>query len=187
LDGIIQIGLWGKTTDLTLLSSLSVDEAGSKQGKKAWEASRKNIVVNDTEKFWMFLSSLRINPILVSGVLHIVLDNAGFKLLTNLAFASYVLESNFASKVVHHGKCMPWFVSNVNVRDLESLIDTFARGTYHRDATSAEREDVQCAGQYWADLWRQGKFEFKASPIWMTQHSFGHMPGIDPSLFAELA
>jgi hypothetical protein len=51
----------------------------------------------------MLLSSLRIKPYLVSGVLHIVLDNSGFGLLTNLAFAGYLLESNLASK-----GCPPW-------------------------------------------------------------------------------
>jgi damage-control phosphatase, subfamily III len=135
----------------------------------------------------MLLSSLRIKPTLASGVIHIFLDNAGFELLIDLVFVSYLLESNFAPKVVLHGKCMPWFVSDVNVRDLETLIDTFARGTDHRDANSAEKEDVQYAGQYWADLWRQGKFKFKASPFWTTQHSFGRMPGIYPCLSAKLA
>ncbi|KAF7506965.1 hypothetical protein GJ744_011096 [Endocarpon pusillum] len=83
--------------------------------------------------------------------------------------------------------CMPWFVSDVNARDLEYLIGTFARGTYYPDATTTEREDVRYAGQYWADLRRQGELEFQASSFWTTQHSFGRMPMIDPTLFAELA
>lgn len=116
-----------------------MDEVGSRQGLKAREASRKNIVVNDIEKAWVFLSSLRTKLTAGSGIIHIVLDNAGFELLTDLVFASYLLESKFASKVVLHGKCMPWFVSDVNARDLECLIDTFAGGRYCPDATTTER------------------------------------------------
>ena len=125
-DEIIQIGLWGNASDLTLLSSLSADELGSRQGQRAREASRANIVVNHTGKVWNLLMSIRNRSCPATGIVHIVLDNAGFELLTDLVFASYLLEGKFATGVVLHGKSIPLFVSDVNAKDLESLINIFS-------------------------------------------------------------
>ena len=184
---MVQIALWSNATDLTLLDSLSVNEVQSRQGKKARDASREHIVVDDTDEVWALLSALKNGKCPSTGVVRIVLDNSGFELLADLVVASYLLEKEFADMVVLHGKAMPWFVSDVNARDLEWLVSSFAKGTYYPDAASPDKAVIQKIGTYWRDLLSSKRIEFRSHPFWTTQHSFGRLPKLQPQLFAELA
>ena len=184
-EEMIQISLWGNATDLALLTSLSVEELNSRQGKAVRDSNKKNIVVDDTEQVWSLLSSLR--AIRSSKDIHIVLDNAGFELLTDLIFAGYLIESDYCKKVVLHGKRMPWFVSDVNLEDFKYLIEGFANGTVYDALNPTDEIELQEAGKYWRDLIHSGKLEFRAELFWTTQHPFGRLPLVEPALFEDLA
>ncbi len=184
-EEMIQISLWGNATDLSLLTSLSVEELNSRQGKAVRESNRQNIVVDDTEQVWSLLSRLRSSGF--SSDIHIVLDNAGFELLTDLVLASYLIESGFAKKVVLHGKRMPWFVSDVMPEDLNYLIEGFANGTIYDDIDPADNHELQEAGKYWKGLMHSDRLEFRAELFWTTQHPFGRLPVVEPGLFDDLA
>ncbi len=184
-EEMIQISLWGNATDLSLLTSLSVEELNSRQGKAVRESNRQNIVVDDTEQVWSLLSRLRSSGF--SSDIHIVLDNAGFELLTDLVLASYLIESGFAKKVVLHGKRMPWFVSDVMPEDLNYLIEGFANGTIYEDIDPADNHELQEAGKNWKGLMHSDRLEFRAELFWTTQHPFGRMPVVEPGLFDDLA
>ena len=184
-EEMIQISLWGNATDLALLTSLSVEELNSRQGKAVRDSNKENIVVNDTEQVWGLLSKLR--SLGFSRDIHIVLDNAGFELLTDLVFSGYLIESGYAKKIVLHGKRMPWFVSDVNLEDLKYLIEGFVNGTTYDDIDSADKEELREAGKYWQGLIRSGKMEFRAELFWTTQHPFGRLPIVEPALFEDLA
>jgi hypothetical protein len=68
---MIEISLWGNATDLSLLATLKFEDLERLQGKKAIEAQQKNIVVNDMNKVWKYVESLK------GAQIDIVLDNAG--------------------------------------------------------------------------------------------------------------
>ena len=68
---MIEISLWGNATDLSLLATLKFEDLERLQGKKAIEAQQKNIVVNDMDKVWKYVESLK------GAQIDIVLDNAG--------------------------------------------------------------------------------------------------------------
>jgi damage-control phosphatase, subfamily III len=68
---MIEISLWGNATDLSLLATLKFEDLERLQGKKAIEAQQKNIVVNDMNKVWKYVESLK------DAQIEIVLDNAG--------------------------------------------------------------------------------------------------------------
>lgn len=184
-EEVIQISLWGNATDLSLLTSLSVDELESRQGKAARESSKANVLVDDTELAWILLEQTK--TLKEAGDVHIVLDNAGFELLADLVLAGYLLESQFAAKVVLHGKRMPWFVSDVNPGDFTDLIDGFANGTFYEDIDESDKYELQEAGKYWRSIQKSGKLEFHAEPFWTTQHPYGRMAEVDPELFGKLA
>ena len=184
-EEMIQISLWGNATDLSLLTSLSVEELNSRQGKAVRDSNRENIVVNDTEQVWNLLSRLRLSG--SPRDIHIVLDNAGFELLTDLVFASYLIESGYAKKVVLHGKRMPWFVSDVMLEDLKHLIEGFATGTIYDDIDPVDKEELRKAGEHWQGLIQSGRLEFRAELFWTTQHPFGRLPIVEPALFEDLA
>ena len=184
-EEMIQISLWGNATDLSLLTSISVEELNSRQGKAVRESNKQNILVDDTEQVWSLLSRLRSSG--YPKDIHIVLDNAGFELLTDLVFAGYLISSGYAMKVVLHGKRMPWFVSDVNPEDLNYLIEGFANGTIYDDIDSADKDELREAGKYWKGLIQSDMLEFRAELFWTTQHPFGRLPIVEPGLFEDLA
>lgn len=184
-EEMIQISLWGNATDLSLLTSVSVEELNSRQGKAVRDSNKEHVIVNDTDQVWNLLSRLRSSG--SPRDIHIVLDNAGFELLTDLVFASYLIESGYAKKVVLHGKRMPWFVSDVNLEDLKYLVEGFANGTIYDDIDSADKEQLREAGVYWGGLLHAGRLEYRAELFWTTQHPFGRLPIVDPGLFEDLA
>ena len=184
-EEMIQISLWGNATDLSLLTSLSVEELNSRQGKAVRESNKKNILVDDTEQVWNLLSSLRSSGSSTDS--HIVLDNAGFELLTDLVFAGYLIQSGYAKKVVLHGKRMPWFVSDVMLDDLDYLIQGFINGTIYDDIDPEDQDELHDAGIYWKGLMDHDKLELRTELFWTTQHPFGRLPIVDPGLFEDLA
>ena len=184
-EEMIQISLWGNATDLSLLTSLSVEELNSRQGKAVRESNKANIIVDDTDQVWSLLSRIRSSG--ASKDIHIVLDNAGFELLADLVFASYLIQSGYARKVVLHGKRMPWFVSDVNPEDLNYLIEGFANGTVYDGIDPIDKEELHNAGQEWRALFHSGQLDFRFELFWTTQHPFGRLPIVDPGLFDDLA
>lgn len=184
-EEMIQISLWGNATDLSLLTSLSVEELNSRQGKAVRESNKENILVDDTEQVWSLLSRLQSSG--SPRDIHIVLDNAGFELLTDLVLAGYLIESGYTNKIVLHGKRMPWFVSDVNPEDLKYLIEGFVNGTIYDDIDSADEEELRHVGTYWQSLIHSGRMEFRAELFWTAQHPFGRLPIVEPALFEDLA
>jgi len=57
------------------------------------------------------------------------LDNAGYELFTDLCLADYLLSYKFVNIVRFHGKAIPWFVSDVTLKDFTSTIDYIANKT----------------------------------------------------------
>ena len=185
-EEMVQISLWGNATDLSLLTSLSVEQLESRQGKAVRDESRKNVLVDDTTQVESLLRKLKSNA-RPSTSIHIVLDNAGFELLADLVFAGYLIESGFVKRVILHGKRMPWFVSDVMVGDLADLIGGFADGTTFSDIDDADKQEIMAAGRYWRSLQVAGNLAFFAEPFWTTAHPYGRMAEVDPLLFEQLA
>ena len=184
-EEMVQISLWGNATDLSLLTSLSIEELDSRQGKAARESSKANVLIDDTPQVFSLLSHLKSSH--SSGEIHIVLDNAGFELLADLVFASYLLESGLTMRVTLHGKRMPWFVSDVNPSDLTDLIDGLTSGTLYQELDLADSSELQGAGKHWQSLMATGKLLFSAHPFWTTQHPYGRMATVAPELYTQLA
>lgn len=113
----IEISLWGNATDLSLLATLSIEEIKSSQGVEARKAAEKNILSNDLDQV------LSANPEFKFKRIDIVLDNSGFELYTDLAFALVMIELGAADQVVLHTKDIPWMVSDVNIKDFYILIN----------------------------------------------------------------
>ncbi|CAG8575746.1 10814_t:CDS:2, partial [Scutellospora calospora] len=61
---LVQISLWGNATDLSLLNNLSNDDIKKLQnvGAKRLEELEKNILVNDLEKAWNYISKCHTTP-----------------------------------------------------------------------------------------------------------------------------
>ena len=75
------------------------------------------ILVDDVNKVWDVLESGR------GGTIDIVMDNAGFELISDLCLSEFVVAANLATEVRLRVKCQPWFVSDTMERDIWWLLD----------------------------------------------------------------
>ncbi|CAG8772459.1 9550_t:CDS:2, partial [Dentiscutata erythropus] len=97
---LAQISLWGNSTDLSLLTNLSDEDIKKLQdmGTKKLEELEKNILKNDLEKVWSYISEHRNSRI------DIVLDNAGFELYADLVLSDWLIQSGYAKEIYLHAK-----------------------------------------------------------------------------------
>lgn len=68
--------------------------------------------------------------------LDIVCDNAGYELFVDLCFADFLITKKIASKIRFRVKAIPWFVSDVLVRDFTWTIDKICSTHFKREITS---------------------------------------------------
>lgn len=175
-EEMTQIALWGNATDLSLLVKLSLDEIQSLQGSAAIRQNQRNIVVNDMQKTWRYLQArTRI------GQIDIVLDNSGFEFFTDLVYASYLLRSDLASKIVLHVKDFPWFVSDVTPNDLDSVLSMLASSTVFPDRSGIDPLLLSLKGDF-----AQGTIDIARHSFWTQSASFHHLPSAASDLMAML-
>lgn len=185
MEEMIQISLWGNATDLSLLTTISIEELQSRQGKKARQNLKENVVDDDTDQVWDLLGPLPEKG--GTREIHIVLDNAGFELLADLLLAVYLLSAGYANDIVLHGKAMGWFVSDVNAHDLEDLVEAFMTGNIFKEVQDDDRKALKQFGTELRTLLDNGQLRFEADPFWTSQHPFGRLPEVAPKLYEQLS
>jgi predicted metal-dependent hydrolase len=172
-----EVALWGNATDLSLLSNLSLEQIQGLQGREAIANSQHNIVDNDLEEVWMYLS----NPLRSNRRIDIVLDNAGFEFFTDLIYAAYLLESGLASSIIFHLKNFPWFVSDVAPSDIDSLFSHLNSLAIFPDRTYLKLLIARLN-----DFFESGAMSTRQHSFWTTAYSFHHMDRVAPGLFKSL-
>jgi hypothetical protein len=113
----------------------------------------------------------------------VVLDNAGFELLTDLVCALYLLDSGLASAVRLHVKSMPWFVSDVTPRDVDVLLSAMADPTAF---PGAENPSVRALAGRLRTCYESGIVSVAEHPFWMTGFDFQALPAVAPGLHRDL-
>ncbi|KAK3703638.1 Hairy/enhancer-of-split with YRPW motif protein 2 [Vermiconidia calcicola] len=169
-----QIALWGNATDLSLLSSIGVDELGSLQGRNAIEKNRRNVVDDASEAVWSYLAK----PTRANRRIDIVLDNAGFELLTDLVYGAYLLESGQADYVVFSVKDFPWFVSDATHSDIDSLLEHLDNSVLFPN-----RKYIEPLVRRLRCLFEAGSMTLRSHPFWTEAASFHDFETSSPGLF----
>lgn len=174
----VQTSLWGNKMDLSLWPA-SKDSSGSgsvgevsESGKisygAALDAGSPFILDDYTPDI---VSHLLSTP---PGRIDIVVDNAGYELVSDFLLGYSLLKLGRASEVVFHTKGHPTFVSDATTGDCISTIDFL---TTAADSTSGElfRNTIALAeelGQFVAD----GKFKFESDVYWCQPFAFWDRP-----------
>lgn len=141
-----QSALWGNATDLSLLTSLTHADIQTLQaggiGQEAQKGREKFILsgLGGLEEAWKRIQLVKQQG---GGRIDIVLDNAGFELVTDLMLGQWLLATGHATKVMFHVKAFPWFVSDVTPPDFASTIDLLQRGDFFSPSAESSREDIQ--------------------------------------------
>lgn len=176
-----EIALWGNATDLSLLSSLSLDQIHSLQGKEAIRAGQARIVSNDLPQAWRYLRSGRGEE---GRRVDVVLDNAGFELFTDLVYCLYLLDAGLASAVKLHVKSIPWFVSDVMPHDMDVLLSALANASLFPAA--AARPSVRALTARLGECYKGGLLSIAEHPFWTMGCGFQAMPVVAPELHEHL-
>ncbi|CAG8526584.1 7780_t:CDS:2 [Dentiscutata erythropus] len=131
---LAKISLLGNATDLSMLPNFGAD--GNIQTKQS-EELEKNILANDLEKAWKWLSKYS------NARVDFILDNAGFELYSDLIFSDWLIQSGYVSEVHLHIKLIPWYVSDTTLNDFHWLLKTLKSDDFFSSASEIEKSSLE--------------------------------------------
>ena len=159
--------LWGNKMDLSIWPT---EENSNIPGtfQKILASANDNLLHDDTNTLVQHAKELLAKG---GGNIDIVVDNAGFELIMDLALADFLIASNIASKVTFQLKSHPTFVSDALEKDLRQHVEYYANevdaGTY---------PSVKAAGQRWQAYLSEGKWECHEDSFWVQPPPMWKMP-----------
>ncbi|KAM9355215.1 damage-control phosphatase ARMT1 [Pholidichthys leucotaenia] len=168
---LLQVSLWGNKCDLSI-------SAGQENSQKtspidSLSSLQPFILVDDSSMVWSTLTSAQ-KPV---NRVDIVLDNAGFELVTDLVLADFLVASGLARQINFHGKSIPWFVSDVTAKDFQWTV-RMAMATNHMWTSKR--------GVQWQSYLKAGVWHYHDHQFWTQPHEFCAMAADAPDLYATL-
>jgi hypothetical protein len=155
---VVQLSLWGNQADLCLQV-----EQGNVDGR---------IVVNHTERVWEVVRGLQ------GGVVHIVLDNAGFELFNDLVLVDWLLSSGYAQHVRLHVKPFAWYVSDATQADIAWLVDV---------CMQSPAEELRALAERWKQYLQHDRMLVETHWFWNTAWAYHHIHEQAPDLWTTLS
>lgn len=174
---LLQVSLWGNKCDLSISAGQENSQKSCVLG--ALEGFLPLILVNDMEYVWSVTSSCKIarqNEDSSTRV-DIVLDNAGFELVTDLALADFLLSSKLATEVHFHVKSIPWYVSDTTRQDFNWTV---------KELQAANHIWMSKCGIKWEGNLKTNAWVFHEHLFWSLPHEFCDMAQVAPDLYTEL-
>ncbi|XP_069484411.1 damage-control phosphatase ARMT1 isoform X2 [Ambystoma mexicanum] len=174
---LLQVSLWGNKCDLSI--SAGQDNSQKSCLLNSLQDLKPLILVNDMANVWTLVSSFKKGNTNESSSLRvdIVLDNAGFELVTDLALADFLLSSKMATQIHFHGKSMPWYVSDTTKQDFNWTI---------KQLQAANHMWMSKCGIKWEGNLNNESWVYHDHLFWSLPHEFCDMAQISPDLYAEL-
>ena len=120
----LQLSLWGNKMDLSLWPA-DITAANTDVFSSILEQASSNLLHDDTTA--LYHDAVRELRTSADRPIHmdIIVDNAGFELVTDLALAQYLIESKMADTVTFQMKSHPTFVSDALTKDLMETIEHY--------------------------------------------------------------
>ncbi|XP_060907968.1 damage-control phosphatase ARMT1 [Labrus mixtus] len=175
---LLQVSLWGNKCDLSI--SAGQDNSQKTSPIDSLDSLQPLILVDDSNMVWSTLTSMQ-RPgqpeKITAGRVDIVLDNAGFELVTDLILADFLVSSGLVREVHFHGKSFPWFVSDVTAYDFQWTI---------RQTMAANHRWMSKSGVQWQRYVKEGVWSYHDHPFWTLPHEFCDMATDAPDLYATL-
>ncbi|XP_054759695.2 damage-control phosphatase ARMT1-like [Lytechinus pictus] len=175
---ILQISLWGNKCDLSISAGIENSQKISPVAQLAY--LQPYILADNIHQVWQTLCGAKASQVSPDKKvrLDVVLDNAGFELLTDLVLVDYLLQVRLIDEAHFHLKAMPWFVSDVVRFDWDW---TLQRLQENKDAA------VSSLGQRFQDRLRSGVCILHDHLFWTTCYDFCDMKVVAPELYQELS
>uniref|UniRef100_A0A061RG63 Sugar phosphate phosphatase n=1 Tax=Tetraselmis sp. GSL018 TaxID=582737 RepID=A0A061RG63_9CHLO len=158
--------LWGNRMDLSIWPAGSAENA-QERFQEILAASEAQLLADDTPRVLEVLRGAREAG---GSRMDIIVDNAGFELVTDLCLADYLLQSGAASEVVFQLKAHPTFVSDAMAKDLmETLryLSELSEGHFPESIRAASR---------WLGYVERGEWLLREDLFWVQPSAMWEMP-----------
>ncbi len=174
---ILLTSLWGNRMDLSIWPAEATRDAESSARAKdaiseVLKSSTKMLLADDSDAVWAAIEASD------GKQMDLVVDNAGFELITDLCLADFLVTRGLAEQVVIHLKTHPVFVSDAMTKDVRSHVEALA-GAANVDAT------MRRLARRWPALLASGKWELREHPFWVLPLAFWEMPADLAAHFAR--
>ncbi len=157
LVALLKANLWGNRADLSLWP------AGETKTAPAAEAeSDARLLVDDSRRAARYLLRSAAPP-----RVDVLVDNAGFELVSDLALADFLLSTGIAAAVHFHLKPQPTFVSDALAKDVRQTVAFLAR---------LPHADARDAGQRLQAHLSAGRLRLREHPFWVSPLPGWEMP-----------
>jgi len=160
------IALWGNKMDLSLWPA-DAAQAGVDVFTGILEKAHENLLHDDSDALADYCDQLRENG---GGNVDIIVDNAGFELVTDLALAQHLVESGIASTVTFQLKSHPTFVSDAMEKDLLETVE------HYEKLDSEKFPNSHGAGKVWRKFLNEGKWVCTENNFWVQPFPMWKMP-----------
>ncbi|XP_034018467.1 damage-control phosphatase ARMT1 [Thalassophryne amazonica] len=171
---LLQVCLWGNQCDLSISAGKDVSQKSN--CLDSLSSLQPFILVDDSNMIWSILTSPQTCGKIAVRV-DIVLDNAGFELVTDLVLGDFLISSGLAREIHFYGKSFPWFVSDVTARDFQWTI---------RQTMAANHKWLSKSGFQWQKYLKEGVWFYHDHPFWTLPHEFCDMAADAPDLYSTL-
>lgn len=137
------------------------------------------ILVDNSNMVWSVLVAAQGSR--SSGIknarVDIVLDNAGFEVVTDLVHASFLVSAGLAKQIRFHGKSIPWFVSDVTKQDFERTM---------MQTVSSNHKWMSASGVQWKHFMKEDTWSYLHHSFWTLPHEFCDMAADAADLYSTL-
>jgi hypothetical protein len=172
------IALWGNKMDLSLWPA-NIDNTNKDIFTNVLHSASTNLLHDDLPKLAEYCETvLRSKNDGKGGGVYIIVDNAGFELITDLALGQYLLSSGIATCVTYCLKSHPTFVSDALEKDLLEHVE------YYTNLDETLFPQAKACGTLWKEYLSNGQFVCKEDNFWVQPLAMWDMPS---NLHAEFA
>jgi hypothetical protein len=160
--------LWGNKMDLSIWPADAEESAGVPGlFQNILSSANDNLLHDDTKKLVEYGKVLKERG---DGVVDIIVDNAGFELIMDLALADYLIDSGVAKVVRFQLKSHPTFVSDALEKDLREHVE------YYAALNGEDFGSCKQAGERWLSYLDSGKWECNENSFWVQPPPMWDMP-----------
>ena len=163
LERLLKVALWGNQGDL----SMWPDGAAEQPERPDEDEATEYVLVDDTISVGPFLARAAEQAGGDGVRVDVLMDNAGFELVSDLALVDYLLDSGRAAVVHVHLKPHPLFVSDATAEDLQETVSLL---------TVAYEESVCAFGERLQSYLDAGRIQLEQNHFWTSPLPAWEMP-----------
>ncbi|KAL6254593.1 hypothetical protein P5V15_014645 [Pogonomyrmex californicus] len=168
---LLKCCLWGNRYDLSATAGDPYSQTGDPL--ETVESLNEYILVND----WKFIWSLVNEKGNDNDNIHIVLDNAGYELFTDLCLAAFLVTIVPTTRIIFHLKLYPWYLSDATIHDFLWILDHMSNLTNY--------PDIQLLGKTFENLLDKEIWSIEEESYWTGPYDFTQMKEKDKELYTQ--